>query len=134
MAKCAAITAAGSACKGVPMPGEAYCYVHHPDTKEERRKHGSKGGRRGGRGRPSPISAELTRLQAVFEDLAQRIEQGDIDRSRAAVAIQAYNGARACLASMLKAKELEELEERIVELEERYQHENGPRTYGGYRR
>ena len=134
MAKCAAITAAGSACKGVPMPGEAYCYVHHPDTKEERRRHGSKGGRRGGRGRPSPISAELTRLQAVFEDLAQRIEQVDIDRSRAAVAFHAYNGARDCLASMLKAKELEELEERIVELEERYQHENGARTYGGFRR
>ena len=75
MAKCTAITAAGSACKGVPMPGESYCYVHHPDTKEERRKHGSKGGRRGGRGRPNPISAELTRLQAVFEDLEVRLTE-----------------------------------------------------------
>ena len=116
MAKCAAITAAGSACKGVPMPGEAYCYVHHPDTKEERRKHGSKGGRRGGRGRPSPISAELARLQAVFERLAERIERGEIDRGSAAVMIQAYNGARGCLIGALKAREQEELAKELEEL------------------
>lgn len=132
MAKCAAITAAGSACKGVPMPGESYCYVHHPDTKEERRKHGSKGGRRGGRGRPSPISAELARLQAVFERLAERIERGEIDRGSAAVMIQAYNGARSCVAAMLKAKELEELEVRLTELEERSGTQNGARTAVGY--
>jgi hypothetical protein len=116
MAKCAAITAAGSACKGVPMPGESYCYVHHPDTKEERRKHGSKGGRRGGRGRPSPISAELARLQAVFERLADDVLEGKQDRSAAAVAIQALNGARGCVIGALKAREQEELAKELEEL------------------
>jgi hypothetical protein len=43
MAKCAAITSAGTTCKAIPMSGEVYCYVHHP---------GRKGGKRGGRGRP----------------------------------------------------------------------------------
>jgi hypothetical protein len=116
MAKCAAITAAGSACKGIPMPGESYCYVHHPDTKETRRKAGSKGGRRGGRGRPSPVSAELARLQTVFEGLAERIEVGEIDRGTAAVMIQAYNGARACAVGALKARDQEELAKELEEL------------------
>jgi alkylhydroperoxidase family enzyme len=116
MAKCAAITAAGSACKGVPMPGESYCYVHHPDTKEERRKHGSKGARRGGRGRPSPISAELARLQALFERLADDVLEGKQDRSAAAVAIQALNGARGCVIGALKAREQEELAKELEEL------------------
>jgi hypothetical protein len=116
MAKCAAITAAGSACKGVPMPGESYCYVHHPDTKEERRKHGAKGGRRGGRGRPSPISTELARLQAIFERLADDVLEGKQDRSAAAVAIQALNGARGCLVGALKAREQEELARELEEL------------------
>jgi len=134
MTRCNAITAAGTACKGTPIPGESYCYVHNPDTLEERKRHGSKGGRRGGRGRQSPVSRELARLQAVFERLAERIESGEIERGTAAVMIQAYNGARSCAAAMLKARELEELEERLIELAERYQHENGARTYGGYRR
>jgi len=79
------------------MPGESYCYVHHPDTKEERRRHGSKGGRRGGRGRSSLISAELARLQALFERLADDVLEGKQDRSAAVVAIQALNGARGCV-------------------------------------
>src|SRR5687768_15201418 len=91
MAKCAAITATSRAGKGVPMPRESHCYVHRPDTKEERKKHGSKGGRRGGRGRRCPISAELARLQALFERLADDVLEGRQDRSAAAVAIRALN-------------------------------------------
>jgi hypothetical protein len=118
MNRCSAITAANTACKGTPIPGEEYCYVHSPSTLEERRNAGSKGGKRGGKGRRSPISAELTRLQARFEELAERVEAGELDRGAAAVVCQLLNGARACVAGMLKAKELEELEERIAELEE----------------
>ena len=132
MTRCNAITAAGTACKGTPIPGESYCYVHHPDTLEARKQAGSRGGKRGGRGRQSPVTAELTRLQTVFERLAERIEAGELDRGSAAVMIQAYNGARSCLASMLKAKELEELEARLTELEERYGNEGRSSKYGGF--
>jgi len=71
-------------------------------------------------------------LQTVFERLAERIEAGELDRGSAAVMIQAYNGARSCLASMLKAKELEELEARLTELEERYGNEGRSSKYGGF--
>jgi hypothetical protein len=132
MSKCAAVTQVGTACKGIPMPGESYCYAHHPDTLEARRKAGSKGGKRGGRGRQSPVSTELARLQTVFEQMAEDIRAGTLDRGSAAVMIQAYNGARSCLAAMLKAKELELLEVRLTELEERYGKTNGTRTGVGY--
>ena len=63
MDKCLGITRGGTACKGVPIEGSQWCYVHHPDHAEERRRHGAKGGKRGGRGRPS---SELARLQRRF--------------------------------------------------------------------
>jgi hypothetical protein len=60
---------------------------------EERRKRAQKGGRSGGRGRPQ---AELHRLQKWFEELAQQVIKGEVDRSDAAVTGQLLNYARAC--------------------------------------
>jgi hypothetical protein len=77
-----------------------------------------KGGRRGGRGRISPVSVELKRLQEVFEKLCDDVLEGNVDKSAAAVAIQALNGARACVTGTLKAREQEEFEVRLQELEE----------------
>ena len=131
MAKCAAITQAGTACKGIPIDGSSYCYVHHPDHAAERRRHGSRGGKRGGRGRPS---VELARLQARFEDLAEKVLDEDkdnrLDRAVAAVAGQLLNGARACVRDTLAAREQEELVARLETLEEGLERNNG----GGRRR
>jgi hypothetical protein len=119
LAKCSGITQAGTACKGIPIDGSQWCYVHHPDRTEERRRHGSKGGKRGGRGRPSPATGELVRLQERFEDLATSVLSGDVERGSGAVAAQLLNGARACVLGLLKAREQEELYERVEELERR---------------
>ena len=115
MAKCSGITQAGTACKGIPIDGSDYCYVHHPDRIEERRRHGSKGGKRGGRGRPS---VELARLQGRFEELAAKVLSGEIERGVGAVAGQLLNGARACVRDGLAAREQEELVARLESLEE----------------
>jgi hypothetical protein len=115
LAKCAGITQAGTACKGIPIDGSAWCYVHHPDHTSERRQHGSKGGKRGGRGRPS---AHLARLQESFEELADRVLAGDVERGAAAVAGQLLNGARACVRDGLAAREQEELIARMEAIEE----------------
>ena len=115
MAKCTGITQAGTACKGTPIEGSPYCYVHHPDHAEERRRHGSKGGKRGGRGRPS---VELGRLQARLETLADEVLAGTVDRGDAAVVGQLLGGARACLRDTLAAREQEELAARLEEIEE----------------
>jgi hypothetical protein len=115
LAKCSGITRAGTACKGIPIEGSGYCYVHHPDHSDERRRHGSRGGKRGGRGRPV---SELARLQRRFEELAEQVLAGQVERARGAVAGQLLNGARACVRDALTARELEELVERMEALEE----------------
>ncbi len=114
MAKCSGITQAGTACKGIPKDGSQWCYVHHPDHAAERRRHGSKGGKRGGRGRPA---SELARLQSRFEELADRVLAGEVERGVGAVAGQLLNGARACMRDALAAREQEELMERLEALE-----------------
>ncbi len=115
MTKCSGITQAGTACKGTPIDGSQWCYVHHPDHAEERRRHGSKGGKRGGRGRPS---VELARLQARFEELAEKVLSGEVERGVGAVVGQLLNGARACVRGGLAAREQEELIARMEQLEE----------------
>jgi hypothetical protein len=114
MAKCSSITQAGTACKGIPIDGSQWCYVHHPEHTEERKRHGKRGGHRGGRGRPVQ---ELARLQARFEELAEGVLRGEVEKSVGAVVGQLLNGARACMATRLKAVEQEELIERLEELE-----------------
>jgi hypothetical protein len=127
LAKCPGITRAGTACKGIPMEGSGYCYVHHPDRTEERRRHGAKGGKRGGRGRPV---AELTRLQKRFEELAEQVLSGEVERARGAVAGQLLNGARACVRDALTAREQEELVERLEELERALEHRKDSSRWG----
>ena len=128
MAKCSGITQAGTACRGTPIGGSQWCYVHHPDHAEERRRHGTRGGKRGGHGRPS---AELSRLQGRFEKLAGKVLAGEIERGVGAAAGQLLNGARACVGDGLAAREQEELVERLEALEGALeQKKEGRRRYG----
>jgi hypothetical protein len=129
MAKCAGITLAGGSCRGTPIDASSWCYVHHPDHAEERRRHGSRGGKRGGRGRPT---SELARLGQRFEDLADMALSGKVERAAAAVAGQLLNGARACVRDGLAAREQEELVGRLEGLEASLEQSSGDRTRGGY--
>jgi hypothetical protein len=128
LAKCSGITQAGTACRGTPIEGSQWCYAHHPGRAEERRRHGSKGGRRAGRGRPS---VELARLQGRFEELADKVLAGEIERGVGAVAGQLLNGARACVRDGLAAREQEELLSRLEELEALLEQRKGERRYYG---
>ena len=119
MSKCTAITQGGDRCKGIAIDSSGYCYAHHPDDADDRRRAAHKGGKRGGRGRPSPATAELVRLQGRFEDLASKVLSDEVARGDGAVAAQLLNGARACVLGLLKAREQEELYERVEELERR---------------
>ncbi len=129
MLKCSGITQAGTACKGIPIDGSQWCYVHNPDHAEERRRHGSKGGKRGGRGRPS---VELARLQARFEELADKVLTGEVECGVGAVVGQLLNGARACVRDGQAAREQEELVSRLEALEEALETKagNGGRRWG----
>jgi hypothetical protein len=57
-------------------------------------------------------------LQARFEELAEMVLEGEIDRGIGAVAGQLLNGARACIRDALTAREQEELIERLERLEQ----------------
>ncbi len=113
MAKCTGITRDGERCREIAIDGLGYCYAH--DRAEERRRNAHKGGKRGGRGRPS---VELVRLQARFENLAEKVLSGEVERGVGAVAGQLLNGARACVRDGLAAREQEELVARLEALEE----------------
>jgi hypothetical protein len=127
LAKCSGITQVGAACRGIPIDGSDYCYAHHPDRIEERRRHGSKGGKRGGRGRPQ---AELTEIKQRLSDLADDVLAGEIDRGVAAVASQVLNVYLRAVSVELKAREQLELVERLESLEEALEQRKGDRWYG----
>lgn len=119
MAKCSGITQAGRACKGIPIEGSQWCHAHHPGRSDERRRHGSKGGKRGGRGRPR---VELTSIKERLSDLADDVLEGRQDRGVAAVASQVLNVYLRAVAVELKAREQAELIERLEALEAAQEH------------
>src|SRR5215212_2223385 len=129
MTLCAGIKADGGRCGAQAMRNSQFCIGHDPDQAEARRRRASKGGKRGGRGRPS---VELARLQARFEDLAEKVLSGEIERGVGAVVGQLLNGARACVRDALAAKEQEELVARLEALEEALETKagNGGRRWG----
>jgi hypothetical protein len=103
--------------------------VHHPERVEERRRHGSKGGKRGGRGRPI---AELGTLRDENGDIRRRLLEGELAPNVAAVAVQSINTDIRAVGAALKARELEELIERLEALEEASEQRKGERRYGSY--
>jgi hypothetical protein len=115
LAKCSGITQAGTACRGIPLEGSQWCYVHHPEHIDERRRHGSKGGKRGGRGRPI---AELSTLRDENTVIRQRLLEGELAPNVAAVAVQSLNTDIRAVAATLKAREVEDIEGRLEELEQ----------------
>jgi hypothetical protein len=124
MPKCAAVTRAGTACKGVPIDGSQWCYVHDPGRADERRRHGRKGGKRGGRGRPH---AELQEVKQLIRHLVAGVLKGERDRSDAAVCGQLLNVQLRAIATELQVREQLELVQRLEELEAVLKHQKGDR-------
>src|SRR5829696_5436922 len=118
MSLCAGIKADGGRCGAQAMRNSQWCVGHDPEQAEARQRRASKGGRRGGRGRPS---VELARLGARFEELADRVLRGEVERGIGAVAGQLLGGARACVRDTVSAREQEELIARLEEIEEALQ-------------
>ena len=123
MNKCTAITRGGTRCQGIAIDSSGLCYSHHPDKAEARRRRASKGGRRGGRGRPV---AELASLRDENADIRRRLLDGELLPGVAAVAVQSINTDIRAVGAVLKAKEQEELEQRLEELEQHLQTRSNP--------
>ena len=129
MALCSGIKADGGRCKAQAIRGSAYCVGHDPSEAAAgaRRRRASKGGRRGGRGRPV---AELASLRDENADIRRRLLEGELLPGVAAVAIQSLNCDIRAVATTLKAKEQEELVERLESLEEALEHQRKTRRHG----
>jgi hypothetical protein len=118
MAKCTFTKRNGDECRGVAVGPSGGCYAHDPAYQLERKRDARRNGKRGGRGRPNPGTADLQRLQNRLEELAEQVLAGTVDRADAAVTIQAWNGARACIAASARMRELEDVERRLDALEQ----------------
>jgi hypothetical protein len=116
MSVCSGIRADGGRCQAQAMRNSEWCINHHPDQAEVRRRRASKGGRRGGRGRPI---AELGALRDENADIRRRLLEGELLPNVAAVAVQSLNTDIRAVGATLKAREQEELAERVEELERR---------------
>ena len=127
MARCAGITAAGSRCKAEAMPEAEWCWNHHPDHEQARRRRASKGGKRGGRGRPV---TELGALRDENADIRRRLLDGELAPNVAAVAVQSINTDIRAVGAALKAREQEELVERMDALEAVLEQRKGERRRG----
>ena len=127
MTKCSGITQAGTTCKGIPIDGSQWCYAHHPDRVRERQRHGSKGGRRGGRGRPI---AELGALRDENAEIRRRLLEGELLPNVAAVAVQSINTDIRAVGVTLKAREQEEITVKLEELETLLEQRKQERRYG----
>ena len=114
MSRCTAIKPTGERCKGRAIGGSEWCWNHDPDHAEERRRHGSKGGKRGGRGRPQH---ETEAIKVLLEDLTERVLSGELETGPAAVANQLINTRLRALEQERKIKETQVLEARIEALE-----------------
>jgi len=104
------------------MPEAQWCWNHHPDYEQARRRRASKGGKRGGRGRPQ---AELSDIKRRLSDLADDVLEGRQDKGVAAVASQVLNVLLRAISVETKLKEQFELVERLESLEEGLEQSRG---------
>ncbi len=127
MSLCSGIRADGGRCKAQARRNSEWCIGHDPDQAEARRRRASKGGKRGGRGRPQ---AELAEVKSILRGLAGSVLQGTTDRQDAAVVGQLLNTVIRAVSVELKAREQLELVERLEMLEEALEQRKGEHRYG----
>jgi hypothetical protein len=124
MARCSGIRADGGRCGAQAIRSSEYCVNHHPDYEDARRRRNSKGGKRGGRGRPI---AELASLRDENADIRRRLLEGELLPNVAAVAVQSINTDIRAVGAAMKAREQEEILGRLEALEAQAQNKGGRR-------
>ena len=110
MSRCAGFKRDGTRCTATVTPPQTHCWWHDPAHAEQRKKAAAKGGH--------GKAAKATKaLHALLEDLTERVVAGELETSRGAVASQLINTRIRLLEFERRARELDEVEERLAELE-----------------
>ena len=112
MAQCAGVKAKGGRCTAPPLPGEEWCYGHHPDYADKRRRNAARSHK------TRSASPEIAGIKDSLATLAGDVMEGKVDRGNAAVASQVYNVLLRAIGMELKIKEVGELEAKLEELSE----------------
>jgi hypothetical protein len=112
MPRCAAYKRDGSPCERIVSASQKYCFAHDPANAERRSRSASKAAR-------SKPNRELAALKDTLRNIADDVLSGDIPSKNAAVAVQALSALTRVIEQERKIRELEEIEERISELERR---------------
>jgi hypothetical protein len=115
MSSCSGIRADGGRCRGQAIAGSQWCFSHHPDYEQARQRRASKGGRRGGRGRPL---LEVHDVAHQLQELVGKVLAGDLDRADAAVCGQLLNYKTRALDVARAWRETEELAREVEEMRE----------------
>jgi len=127
MARCAAIKPDGERCKVEAISDADWCWSHHPDYEQARRRRASKGGKRGGRGRPQ---VELANIKERLSGLADDVLEGGVDRSDAAVAGQLLNTVIRAIGMEMKVREVEDLAREVEDMRDALEQRKGDRQWG----
>src|SRR5215213_10477968 len=121
MAGCSAIKGNGERCRGIAATGSDYCPAHDPARAEERKRAASKAAR----ARHDP---EIRELKELLKDLYAAVLEGRVERAAAAVANQVANTRLRALELERRARDQEELEGRLDEVEDLLERAERSRT------
>jgi hypothetical protein len=127
MRTCSGIRTDGGRCQAQPMRNSEYCLNHDPSRAEENRRRSSKGGQRGGRGRPR---VEVTNVKTQLQELADAVRDNEINRADAAVVSQILNVLLRAITIEAQLREQEEFAQRLEALEAALAHRKGRPPYG----
>ncbi len=124
MGRCRPTKASGEPCRGTATGPHGLCWAHAPENAAQRRRGASRGGK-------AKANRELVGIKALLSDLTERVLGGEgvepLETGRAAVANQLIGTRLRAIELERKIKETEELEARIVELEQAAETEGGRR-------
>src|ERR687890_2098476 len=111
MPRCSHSYADYSQCRRIVSAEQELCYSHDPARAYERRRNAARGGK-------AKASGELGRVKARLQALADKVEEGRMDRADAAVISQIWGTYLRAVSTEMKQKEQLELIERLEALEE----------------
>jgi hypothetical protein len=108
--QCAGIKRDGTRCSLSAPPGVAHCYNHDPLRADERRRNAARAGKR-------RSNSEISTIKEQLADLYAGVLGGEVEPKVGAVAAQIANVRIRLLEAKRRAKELEDIEERLEFLE-----------------
>ena len=106
MAQCRGNKRNGKQCTATVEPPQTYCWLHDPRNADQRSRAASKAARSKG-------NRELYWVKTRLREVTEAVLAGEVEKGKAAVAIQGLQAYRAAVMSEWEV----EAEERIAELE-----------------